>query len=169
MMVSLLAGPFILKIYGISIPLLRVAGGLIVATAGWKLLNEGSEKDVDELTAQSDKANYMSQTFFPMTMPLTTGPGTIAVLISLGFSRESYSNTLEEFAFLGIVLLAATIIAITIYLCFAYSHWVREVLGHAGADIALRLSAFILFCLGVQIIWSGASELLPTLLTATPH
>lgn len=166
MIISLLAGPFILRIYGISIPLLRVAGGLVVAAAGWKLLNEGSEKDTEELTTQANKASYASQTFFPMTMPLTTGPGTIAVLISLGFSREGYANMLGELSFLAIVLLATVIIAITIYFCFAYSHWVQTALGHAGADVALRLSAFILFCLGIQIIWAGASELLPDALNS---
>lgn len=166
MMISLLAGPFILKIYGISIPLLRLAGGLVVAAAGWKLLNEGGEKDASMLTSQSGNSDYSSMTFFPMTMPLTTGPGTIAVLISLGFSQERYSNAGEEFLFLAIVLLAASIIAFLVYICFAYSHWVQKALGRVGADIALRLSAFILFCLGIQIMWSGISVLLPGVLSS---
>jgi multiple antibiotic resistance protein len=47
-----------------------------------------------------------------------------------------------------------------IYICFAYSNWIERVLGRGGTEIAVRLSAFILFCLGVQIIWTGASDLL---------
>jgi len=161
MVASLLIGAFILKIYGISVPILRVAGGLIVAISGWKLLNEGSVKEVlDETPTPERKTEYMSLAFYPLTLPLTTGPGTIAVMISLGLSRAAYSDYGQDFGFLLAGLLATIVIALTIYVCFAFSDWVQSVLGHAGTDIAVRLSAFILFCLGVQIIWTGASDLL---------
>jgi multiple antibiotic resistance protein len=74
MAASLLGGAFVLKIYGISVPVLRVAGGLIIAVAGRRLLNEGSHKD--ESSTQGHKTDYESQTFYPLTLPLTTGPGT---------------------------------------------------------------------------------------------
>ena len=71
--------PLILRLYGISIPVLRVAGGFIVAMSGWELLKEGNRKDVD--TVDASQTDLMSQAFYPMTLPLTTGPGPIAVMI----------------------------------------------------------------------------------------
>jgi multiple antibiotic resistance protein len=164
---SLLVGTFVLNLYGISVPVLRVAGGIVIAVSGWKLLNEGSPKDADEATVPLRTADYRSMAFYPLTLPLTTGPGTIAVMISLGFSRTTYATTMEELRFVAVILLAALVTAITIYVCFAYADRVERLIGHAGTDIAVRLSAFILFCLGVQILWTGASELLSTLPLAT--
>jgi multiple antibiotic resistance protein len=160
MAASLLVGAFILNIYGISVPVLRVAGGLIVAVSGWKLLNEGSAKAMDDPPMRELGIDFTKLAFYPLTLPLTTGPGTIAVMISLGLSRSAYSDYTENLRFLLASLLATIVIAVVIYVCFAFSGWVARVLGHGGTDIAVRLSAFILFCLGVQIIWTGASELL---------
>src|SRR5882672_10126274 len=74
---SLLLGALVLQFYGISIPILRVAGGFIVAVSGWKLLNEGSHKDIEEESAGGiAQSNPLNQAFYPLTLPLTTGPGT---------------------------------------------------------------------------------------------
>jgi multiple antibiotic resistance protein len=163
MAASLPIGALILNVFGISIPVLRVAGGLIVAVAGWKLLNEGSPKTDDEISSKGRKTDYAHQAFYPLTLPLTTGPGTIAVMISLGLSRSAYSDFREDLQFFIASLLATIVIALTIYVCFAYSDRVERMLGRGGTDIVVRLTAFILFCLGVQIIWTGASELLATI------
>jgi multiple antibiotic resistance protein len=159
MAASLLVGAFILQIYGISVPILRVAGGFIVAASGWKLLNEGNDKGAGDGFID-DKSLHASQAFYPLTLPLTTGPGTIAVLVSIGLSRAAYSDPEHEFSFFFAGLLATLSMAITIYACFAFSDRVEKILGRAGTDIAVRLSAFILFCLGVQISWTGISDLL---------
>jgi multiple antibiotic resistance protein len=161
---SLMIGAFILQVFGISVPILRVAGGLIVAAAGWKLLNEGAQKETDEQHAEARQTGYVSQAFYPLTMPLTTGPGTIAVLISLGLSRSGYSANSIDLRFIVASLLAALVIALTIYVCFAYSDRVERVLRRGGIDIVVRLSAFILFCIGIEIIWSGASDLIGSIL-----
>jgi len=161
MAISLPVGALVLKIYGISIPVLRVAGGLIVAVAGWKLLNEGSPKTTSDISPEGHKTDFADKAFYPLTLPLTTGPGTIAVMISLGLSRSAYSDGGQDLQFFVATLLATLVIALTIYLCFAYSDRVQRVLV-AGTDILVRLTAFILFCLGVQIVWTGASELLST-------
>jgi multiple antibiotic resistance protein len=95
---------------------------------------------------------------------LTTGPGTIAVVISLGLSRASYTDSTDEMLFVLASLLAVIVIAVCIFVCFAYADRVQRLLGPGGTDIAVRLSAFILFCLGVQILWSGGSELLKSVI-----
>src|SRR5258705_8453140 len=84
---SLVVGAVVLRFYGMSVPVLRVAGGLIVAISGWKLLSEGSDKTAEDIAADGKEADYASQAFYPFTLPLTTGPGTIAIMISLGLSR----------------------------------------------------------------------------------
>lgn len=158
---SLLIGAFVLKIYGISVVVLRLSGGLVVASSGWMLLNAGSSKEEAALAGSGEsKIDYRSQAFYPLTMPLTTGPGTIAVIISLGLSRGAYSAHGADFAFFGAGLLATITIAATVYFCFASSDWIAKVLGKGGTDIAVRLSAFILFCLGMQIVWSALIDLL---------
>jgi multiple antibiotic resistance protein len=163
---SLLVGATVLQVYGITVPVLRVAGGLVVAISGWRLLNSGSTKEEDALTSDA-KTEYSKQAFYPLTLPLTTGPGTIAVLVSLGLTRVSYGNSPEYVKFFISGLLATMTIALAVYLCFSFSDWVEKVLGRGGTDIAVRLSAFILFCLGVQIVWSGAVDLLKPLITGS--
>jgi multiple antibiotic resistance protein len=161
---SLLLGALILKFYGISIPVLRVAGGFIVAVAGWKLLSEGSQKELEAPADGVSRTDPLDQAFYPLTLPLTTGPGTIAVVISLGLSRASYTGSTDEMLFVLASLLAVIVIAVCIFVCFAYADRVQRLLGPGGTDIAVRLSAFILFCLGVQILWSGGSELLKSVI-----
>lgn len=165
---SLLVGAVVLRFYGISVPILRVAGGFIVAVSGWKLLNEGSDKTVDDVSPDGKEADYASRAFYPFTLPLTTGPGTIAVMISLGLSRTAYSEFSDDLRFFIGGLAATIVMAGAIYVCFAYSDRVQRLLGRGGTDIAVRLSAFILFCLGVQIIWTGVSDLLAGLDLARP-
>ena len=160
---SLLIGAFVLRIYGISLPVLRVAGGIIVAATGWTLLNEGTQKEGGDEPPKERDRDYASQAFYPLTLPLTTGPGTIAVMISLGLSRSAYSGYREDLRFAVASLLAAVVMAMAIYFCFGYSDRVERLLGRGGTDIAVRLSAFILFCIGIQIIWTGVSDLLGSL------
>ena len=137
-------------------------GGIIVAVAGWRLLNEGSKKTQED-APELDQSDYRSIAFYPLTLPLTTGPGTISVMISLGFGRSKLASAYEEVRYVVMVLLAAIVIAASIYICFAYADRVQKLLGRASTDIAVRFSAFILFCIGVQILWTGVSELLSTL------
>lgn len=164
---SLLLGTFILNLYGISVPIIRVAGGIIVAVAGWRLLNQGSHKE-DEAPGAADGTSYRDMAFYPLTLPITTGPGTIAVMISLGFSRSASTGWADEAMHIAMILLAALAVAASIYICFANAERAEKMLGHTGTDIAVRLSAFILFCIGVQIFWAGASELILGLLQQVP-
>jgi multiple antibiotic resistance protein len=157
---SLTLGAVILRLYGISIPVLRVAGGFIVAVAGWKLLSEGSQKDLEASQEERPLADPLDQAFYPLTLPLTTGPGAIAVVISLGLSRGSYSSSTDEVVLVLSTVCAVLVIAAAIFVCFAYADRVQRLLGAGGTDVAVRLSAFILFCLGIQILWAGGSELL---------
>ena len=161
---SLLCGALILQFYGISIPVLRLAGGYVVAVAGWRLLHEGSHKGAEMADEQALRTSLLRQNFYPLTLPLTTGPGTIAVVISLGLSHPAFTNRADQIIFLVASLLAVLVISAAIFFSFAYADRIQTVLGQGGTEIAVRLSAFILFCIGVQILWAGGSELIRSVL-----
>ncbi len=163
---SFLLGALILQFYGISVPILRVAGGIIVAVAGWKLLNEGSRKELDDPAGDTSRVDLLDQSFYPLTLPLTTGPGSIAIVISIGLSEATVTSPAHRIIFVLASLLALFVLSLTILLCFSYADRIQRLLGRGGTDIAVRLSAFILFCLGLQILWSGASDLLRSTLAA---
>jgi len=148
---ALLVGSQILAFFGLTVPAVQIAGGLVVVSTGWRLLYQGDaerttprEKVLDEL--------MLRRAFFPMTMPLTVGPGTISVAIAVG-ARSADSDAI---VFDGIgALVASLIVAISIYICYRYGARITRLLGPDGTDVFVRLSAFILMCLGVQILWNG--------------
>jgi len=149
--VSYYVGTFILDFFDISLPVLRVAGGLVLASSGWRLLNESrSAGDVD---VGGGSGNWLEMAFYPLTMPVTTGPGTISVSIAMGAILPKKIPVM-----LG--SLAATVaISGTIYLCYRYADRIEGRLGKTGSEALSRLFAFILVCIGVQILWNGLSEL----------
>jgi multiple antibiotic resistance protein len=163
---SLFIGGYVLNFFGISVPVLRVAGGLVVAAAGWKMLN--AREDYGEAPKKAGSVvvleeDFFRKAFYPITMPLTTGPGTISVLIALGTGRPE-GRTVEAMDFVIGAVLATTALAATIYVCYAGSGMIRRVFGGNGTEIAIRLTAFILFCIGVQILWTGAEDLIRSVL-----
>jgi multiple antibiotic resistance protein len=152
---SLLMGSYVLEFFGITLPIVRVAGGLIVAATGWSLL-QASDDFPDDRTAHEPK--IPTDAFYPLTMPITVGPGSIAVAITIGSQRPR--APLGEVATLGAAAIAGLIaIAATIYLCYRFAEGTVGALGESGTNVLVRLSAFILFCIGIQIIWSGYSAL----------
>ena len=102
--------------------------------------------------------DYRSMAFYPLMLPLTTGPGTIAVMISLGFGRSRRASVAQELHFVAMILLAAVVTAATIYICFVYADRVERRLGRICTDIAVRLSAFILFCVGGRLSGRGQAN-----------
>ena len=162
---SLCIGAYVLSFFGISIPVLRVAGGVIVAMSGWRMLNEPDATETRRSEAGNPRFTAVSPSrlaFYPLTMPLTTGPGTISVAISIGAGRpHGFHASLLEF-FLE-TLAAVTLLAVAIYVSYRHSARLAELVGPTGTSIVVRLSAFLLFCIGIQILWNGAAELLGTL------
>jgi multiple antibiotic resistance protein len=159
---SLFVGSYVLEFFGISVPALRVAGGIVVAAAGWKFLQEHESEHVKDGASSEPPSEdeFLRMAFYPFTMPITTGPGTISVMIALGTSHTLRDPLKRRIEFDAAAILADALLALLVYLCFAYADRVRNVLGNTGTTIVLRLSAFILFCIGVQILWSGLAEFL---------
>jgi multiple antibiotic resistance protein len=162
---SLYIGAYVLSFFGISIPVLRVAGGIIVAMSGWRMLTEpdATEQRRSETPyPRSVDVPPSRLAFYPLTMPLTTGPGTISVAISIGAGRPSGFHA-SSLAFFVETLAAVALIAVLVYLLYRHSARLADLIGPTGTTIIVRLSAFLLFCIGIQVLWNGAAELLGTL------
>lgn len=156
---SLWLGSYILTFMGISISALRIAGGLVVASRAWELLN-APEAQRARKGAQAASASALpieEIAFFPMTMPFTTGPGTIAVAITLGAQHPNGPDVLPFFV--GVTA-AALAISVTVWLAYTSAEHVMAVLGETGTRIVTRLVAFLLLCVGVQIVCSGVTGFL---------
>jgi multiple antibiotic resistance protein len=160
---SLLIGSHVLEFFGITLPVVRIAGGLVVSSMGWQLLNKGEDisqrKDMD---AVGDR-QYLRDAFYPLTMPLTVGPGSITVAITLGSRRPTITGGFGHLALIGGAAVAGLIaIAATIFVCYRFAENIERLLGETGTNVFVRLSAFILLCIGIEILWSGCSELIAT-------
>lgn len=152
---SLFVGSHVLEFFGISLPVVRVGGGLVVTAFGWKLLN--AEPDTAKTDATSIKT--LPDPFYPLTMPLTVGPGSISVAITLGSQRPKTAG-IEQLALLAAGAVAGTMaIALTVYFSYRFAQRLVKLLGPHGTQVVVRLSAFILLCIGIQILWSGWSDL----------
>jgi multiple antibiotic resistance protein len=162
MVVSIFIGTHILGFFGISLPVVQVGGGLIVLSTGWTLLRQSDDHGDDGAKRPCSENNYMRQAFYPLTMPLTVGPGTIAVAITLGANRTAGSEW--SWALNGGLLIGAFLIAASVYFSYRFADKIGEVLGESAMNIVIRLSSFILVCSGVQILWNGLSTLLRSLI-----
>jgi len=168
---SFTLGAHVLSFFGISLPVVQVGGGLIVISTGWAMLNQ---KDAGDRPASRGVtcADALSQAFYPLTLPLTVGPGSISVAITLGANTPQHlgANLLSILA----AAIASAFIAVTIYLCYGYADRLASKIGVTGTNVILKLTAFLLVCIGVQILWNGASKLLGSLpqfsgVVALPH
>jgi multiple antibiotic resistance protein len=162
MATSLYIGAYVLSFFGISIPVLRVAGGIVVSMSGWRMLNEPDATEQRRSELPYPRALDVPPSrlaFYPLTMPLTTGPGTISVAISLGAGRPSgfHASSVEFFVE---TLLAVLALVVLIYGSYRNSGRLADWIGPTGTTIIVRLSAFLLFCIGIQVFWNGAAELL---------
>jgi len=155
LIVSLLCGTEILSFFGISIYAVQIGGGLIVTATGWTLLNRptGSQTPTSKVTPN----DVLGNAFYPYTLPITVGPGSISVAITLGAhltaslrARSILSPSVLISALVGVIL-----ICIIIYVCYRYAGLAESVLGATGTEVFMRLSSFILVCIGIQIICSG--------------
>jgi multiple antibiotic resistance protein len=159
---SYFIGTHILAFFGISLPVVQVGGGLVLASTGWAMLKQKDDDHTkSEVHRTVDQHDLFAKAFYPLTLPLTVGPGSISVAITLG-ANESHSDQRIIFSMIGAVI-GAVLIAASVYLCYAFADRLAQVLGATAMSIIMRLSSFLLVCIGVQIIWNGLSTLLKSL------
>lgn len=159
---SFIIGSHILAFFGISIPVVQVGGGLIVISTGWSILTAKQDADKHgEVRKNVDPLDVFRNAFFPLTLPLTVGPGSISIAITLGANEPRHFGA-NVLAILAAVIASGTV-AGTVYLCYGFADRLAKILGENGMTIVVRLSSFLLVCIGVQIFWNGLSALLKTL------
>jgi multiple antibiotic resistance protein len=131
---------------------------VVIATA-WSLLNRKDELDGHpESKHHITPSDLSRRAFYPLTLPLTVGPGSISVAIAVGANRPAGSE--HHWSYLTAGILGAVVIAISIYLSYRFAQTLGRVLGETAMNVVIRLSSFILLCIGVQIEWNGVSALL---------
>jgi multiple antibiotic resistance protein len=157
MLCALWGGAYVLTFFGITLPALKVGGGLVVAATGWQLLFGRETPDGEPDAAEGPRPPAADMAFFPITMPLVVGPGALSVAITLGAARPSGSF---DAAYLLGLSMAAAAIAVMVGLLFTYAEAIGRVLGKAGARAVKRIVALLLLSIGVQIVALGAQEML---------
>jgi multiple antibiotic resistance protein len=159
MLAAMLLGSFVLRLFGLSIPLVQVAGGAVVCALGWKLLAAENPRPA-EVIADPIHANVVAlgRVFAPLTMPLTIDAGVISVAITLGANHaRTFEHTMIQ---LIASVIGAGLIALSILLTYHYANRVGGWIGSTGMMVVLRLTAFIMLCIGVGITWNGIKSLL---------
>lgn len=159
---AMLIGTYVLRIFGVSLPIVRVAGGLLVTANGWRLLNDQETTATTPRPVEAWEREVARRAFYPLTFPLTVGPGSISVAITLGArAPRSGGRTLGE---LLAALVGVVIVSLAVFLSYRFASRLIAYLGETGTAVFLRLSSFILLCVGVSIIWSGLVDLVQPLL-----
>jgi multiple antibiotic resistance protein len=155
---SLLFGSFVLAVFGLSIPVVQVAGGAVVCALAWKVLADVPKPVGVTLDVPQARLIALGRAITPLTLPMTIDAGAISVAITVGaFHANSFKNTVIQ---LLAAVIGSVIIALCILLTYRYAHRVSGKIGHTGMMVLVRLSAFIMLCIGVGISWDGIKSLL---------
>jgi multiple antibiotic resistance protein len=160
---SYLVGAHVLAFFGISLPVVQVGGGLIVISTGWAMLNRPDEEAGvrDEARRDMQEKGTIPNAFYPLTLPLTVGPGSISVAITLGANAPSPLGA--NYIVMLAAIVGSFVISAIIFLCYGFADRLEQVIGQAAMNVILRLFTFLLTCIGVQIFWNGASALLASI------
>ena len=160
--VSMLCGGKILSFFGISLYSVQIGGGIIVAATGWRLLTQDGTKDS---AATPNPEEVLNQAFYPYTLPITVGPGSISVAIALGAHLPSQLHVRSFVSpdILAASILGTTVTCLLVYICYRYTRTAARMLGKSGTTVLMRLSSFITFCIGMQILTSGIRSYIQSL------
>ncbi len=158
---AMLVGSYILAFFGISLPIVRIAGGMVLLATAWKLLHAGETPEPPPTAvSQAWERELARRGFYPLTFPLTVGPGSISIAITLG----ARAGDRPAFLVASLIdLVGVAIISVIVYLSYRFASRLIASLGETGTYVFLRLSAFILLCVGVAILWSGIVGLIEPL------
>ncbi|MGB8480303.1 MAG: MarC family protein [Acidobacteriaceae bacterium] len=160
LMVVDLAGALVLTFFGISLPVIQVAGGLVLASMGWNLLNQPDAPNTAQASGPSSSLEELdSKAFYPFTFPLTAGPGTVVVTLTLAAHAEQSTSIDSIFSQLGLFL-AVVVLCGMVYFAYGYAPALARKVSRQTIHGILRIISFILLAIGVQIFWRGAEVLL---------
>jgi multiple antibiotic resistance protein len=159
--VATITGSWIFKLFGISLPVVQLAGGILICKMGWQFLSsdDGAKESESKEAPDRSPGDVDGILFYPLAFPMTTGAGTISVLLTL--SAHGQANGISEYFVNLVALLAAiTMMCFVIYFSYAFTPALLRKLGARGEQIVNRLSAFLVFCVGIQIGVEGIIHLI---------
>ncbi|MCP9758221.1 NAAT family transporter [Aquitalea sp. S1-19] len=165
---SMYIGSFVLEFFGVSLPVVQLSGGLLITFSAWRLLND-TPADASPTGMQGgehiSKEELKQRAFYPLAFPLTVGPGSVSVAITLGASMTQAEHGLLKYTLAPAAsLVGVALVSLIVFLCYRHGEKLLRYLGETGELVFMRLTAFILLCLGVQIMWDGFSQLAGSLL-----
>jgi len=161
--VTLFIGHWILELFGLSIPIIQLAGGIMICKIGWEFLSS-DEKEApaksNEKTEQLEKIKQVeNKLFYPITFPITAGAGTIAVLFTL--SAQSADKDLSIYLVnIGAIVVSIIGICLLIFLFYLNTNRLISYIGTHNEVIINRIMAFLIFCVGLQIAAGGITHLI---------
>jgi len=165
-----LLGSTILHFFGISLHIVQVAGGLVLAAMGWSVLNQADSAPVArdktagvQMDADDTLATLQQKAFYPFTFPVTSGPGTLVVMLTLATRGQGGGLALNLLRHSGLFL-AVVVLSLLVYVCYANASRLTQAVPPATAQGILRVVSFILMCIGVQIAWNGLAALLTSVI-----
>lgn len=158
---SFTVGSHVLSFFGLSLPVVQVGGGLVVISTGWTMLNKRDDDGRGAVGRIINRADLLKDAFYPLTLPLTVGPGSISVAITLGANAPSRLR--ENLLAVVAAAIASFLIAVSVYLCYGFADRLELMIGPNGMNVIVRLTSFLLVCIGVQILWNGIRALLLSL------
>jgi multiple antibiotic resistance protein len=166
LLIVLFVGSWILSIFGVTVPIVLISGGLLLAQVGWQMLNQSKDTELSLPTKQEKKPGEIEKftdprAFYPLTLPVTAGPTCIAITIALGAHSIAQATwKMKSMALLGNSI-GIVLIGLSIFFCYRYSHYLFDKLKDTGRNVAMSLAAFINICIGLQITWRGLAMLIP--------
>lgn len=150
LLVALFAGALVLEFFGITLPMLRIGGGLIIARVGFGMVSPEPKAGVSD--AERDEAQEaMDIAFTPIAMPMLSGPGSIAVTIAMATVNHGFVSYSAEAV--GIVL-----VALSSWVVLRYSEMILGFIGTTGMNVMTRMMGFLLVCIGVQFVLTGVVQ-----------
>ena len=171
-----LIGSTVISFFGISLPIIQLSGGLVIAAMGWSLLNQKdtlphAEKIQAAATIAEEKeisGTLQQKAFYPFTFPITAGPGCIVVMLTLSAHLRQDTVTATLVAQAG-TMLAVILLSGLVYFSYAYAPKITRAISPTTVHGILRVVAFILLCIGVQIAWNGLIPLIQSVIHPAAH
>jgi multiple antibiotic resistance protein len=159
--VNLFIGHWILEVFGLTIPIIQLAGGIVICKIGWSYLSSDSKDDTDVKTASAVELEHMplieNKLFYPITFPMTTGAGTVSVLLTLSANGADKNMSLY---LIGSLLVSIIGICILIFIFYLNTNRLVRYIGSHNEKIINRIMAFLTFCVGLQIAVGGIVHLI---------
>jgi multiple antibiotic resistance protein len=166
LMVAYYGGQAVMNAFGISIPGLRIGGGLIVSSIGFSMLFPKTSLDdtveVGEKSAELKRRAAKDIAFVPLAMPTTAGPGTIAMVVTIAASARTATGY-EPWVLMVVPIAVSVLIGVLVWLCLRSADLIMRIVGRSGIEAISRLMGFLLVVMGVQFAINGVLEIVATL------